>query len=110
VSGERIAAGEGLSGRALARPLKALARAGVLTSATGPGGGYRLARPARSISLLEIVEAIDGPVRGKGPGVGGAAGHRLDDRLQRVCNDAAGAVRRRLRQVSLADLAGGEGG
>ncbi|OXM70710.1 MULTISPECIES: RrF2 family transcriptional regulator [Amycolatopsis] len=44
----------------LAKQLKALVRAGVLTATTGPRGGFRLARPAAEITLLEIVEAVDG--------------------------------------------------
>ncbi len=44
----------------LAKQLKALVRAGVLTATTGPRGGFRLARPASEITLLEIVEAVDG--------------------------------------------------
>jgi Rrf2 family protein len=32
----------------------------VLTGTTGPRGGFRLARPAAEISVLEIVEAVDG--------------------------------------------------
>jgi len=51
--------------------LKALAGAGLLDAERGPFGGYRLARPASELSVLEIVEAIDGPValaRCCGPG------------------------------------------
>ncbi|GAA2376855.1 Rrf2 family transcriptional regulator [Nonomuraea africana] len=44
----------------LAKQLKALVKAGVLAATTGPRGGFRLARPAASITLLQIVEAVDG--------------------------------------------------
>ena len=44
----------------LAKHLQALARAGVLETTKGPRGGYRLARPATKISVLDVVEAIDG--------------------------------------------------
>jgi Rrf2 family protein len=44
----------------LAKHLQAMARAGILGTERGPRGGYRLARPASEITLLEIVEAIDG--------------------------------------------------
>ncbi|GAB6050496.1 Fe-S cluster assembly transcriptional regulator IscR [Hydrogenophilus islandicus] len=36
-----------------------LRRAGLVTSARGPGGGYRLARPLDAISIAEIVDAVD---------------------------------------------------
>jgi Rrf2 family protein len=89
----------------LRKSLKPLVSAGVLRSARGPHGGYRLARPARSITLLEVVEALDGPVRGEAPRVGGREHARFGARLQAVCDRAAGAVRRRLGKVGLADLA-----
>jgi FeS assembly SUF system regulator len=39
-----------------------LAAAGLLESARGTGGGFRLARPAAAISLADIVEAVEGPI------------------------------------------------
>ena len=39
-----------------------LAAAGLLESARGTGGGFRLARPAGAISLADIVEAVEGPI------------------------------------------------
>jgi Rrf2 family transcriptional regulator, iron-sulfur cluster assembly transcription factor len=40
-----------------------LRRSGLVASARGPGGGYRLARPATSITVAEIVDAVDEPIR-----------------------------------------------
>jgi FeS assembly SUF system regulator len=39
-----------------------LAAAGLLTTARGAGGGFRLARGAPDISLADIVEAVEGPI------------------------------------------------
>jgi Rrf2 family protein len=103
VSVEEIAGAGAPSEGFLRKSLKPLASAGVLRSSRGPRGGYRLARPARSITLLEVVEAVEGPLRGFAPRLGGG-GARLDARLQEVCEGAAEAVRRRLGKVSLADL------
>ncbi|GAA4662863.1 Rrf2 family transcriptional regulator [Streptomyces chumphonensis] len=44
----------------LAKQLKALVRAGLLSATTGPRGGFRLARPPAAITLLALVEAVDG--------------------------------------------------
>ena len=44
----------------VAKVLKALAHAGVVAGARGAAGGYRLARPANTISIAEVVAAIDG--------------------------------------------------
>jgi len=40
-----------------------LRRAGLVASARGPGGGYRLARPAEAIAVSDIVEAVEEPLR-----------------------------------------------
>lgn len=45
----------------LLKHLQALSGAGLLTSVPGPTGGYRLAKAADEISLLDIVLAIEGP-------------------------------------------------
>lgn len=47
----------------LAQPLAALVRADVLAAQAGPRGGYRLARPARDVSVYDVVVAIDGEGR-----------------------------------------------
>ena len=39
-----------------------LAAAGLLSSARGAGGGFKLARPIDAISLADIVEAVEGPI------------------------------------------------
>jgi Rrf2 family iron-sulfur cluster assembly transcriptional regulator len=39
-----------------------LRRAGLVASARGPGGGYRLAKPAAAISVAAIVSAVDEPI------------------------------------------------
>jgi Rrf2 family protein len=106
VAWHAIAAAEGLPELFLLKVLKPLASAGVLLSAKGPHGGYRLARRAERITLLDVVEAVDGPVRGEVPRwAADAGGARLDTSLQQACDAAAEAVRGRLRKVSIADLA-----
>jgi len=44
----------------LAKALQQLAGAGIVSSVPGRRGGYRLARPAQEITLLDIVDAVDG--------------------------------------------------
>jgi Rrf2 family protein len=46
----------------MAKILRGLVRAGLLRSSRGVHGGFALARPASEINLLEVVEAIEGPV------------------------------------------------
>lgn len=59
-SAAQLAEHYGLPAAYLAKQLQALVRAGVLTGATGPRGGFRLARPADQITMLDVVEAVDG--------------------------------------------------
>ena len=46
----------------LLRIMKEMAKANILLSKRGPGGGYTLARPAKEITLLEIIEVAGGPI------------------------------------------------
>jgi len=46
----------------MAKILRGLVRAGLLRSSRGVHGGFALARPAAEINLLDVVEAIEGPV------------------------------------------------
>ncbi|NDG05194.1 MAG: SUF system Fe-S cluster assembly regulator, partial [Alphaproteobacteria bacterium] len=46
----------------ISKVLKKLARAGLLATTRGAAGGYRLARPAPEINIVEIIEAMDGPI------------------------------------------------
>jgi Rrf2 family transcriptional regulator, iron-sulfur cluster assembly transcription factor len=60
VRGEDIAREEDLPQPFLSKILKILSSRNILHSVRGPGGGFRLARTAEEITLLDIVEAIDG--------------------------------------------------
>jgi Rrf2 family transcriptional regulator, nitric oxide-sensitive transcriptional repressor len=44
----------------LAKVLSDLARAGILDSSRGPGGGFRLVKDPRAIALADVVHALDG--------------------------------------------------
>lgn len=59
VTCEEIAECETVSKKYLDGILGALRRAGLLTSVRGHGGGYRLARPPREISVFDIVRALE---------------------------------------------------
>ena len=87
-----------------------LASAGLLSSARGTGGGFRLAREAAGISLADIIEAVEGPI---------AMTTCVDDKrsdcaLEGNClvkphlGAVNGVVRGALQGVSLATLAQGE--
>src|ERR671912_1548263 len=46
----------------LAKVLQRLVRTGLLVSTQGTRGGYTLSRPATSISVADVIQAIDGPL------------------------------------------------
>jgi Rrf2 family protein len=55
-----LATYHGISASYLVKHLKALVQQGILVSVPGPNGGYRLARLADEITLLDIVLAVEG--------------------------------------------------
>ncbi len=61
-SAKDVADSFGIPPEALAKILQKLTKAGLLHSQHGMNGGYRLARPAHTISAFEVIQAIDGPL------------------------------------------------
>jgi Rrf2 family iron-sulfur cluster assembly transcriptional regulator len=58
-----IAARQKLSQAYLEQLFGKLRRAGLVDSARGPGGGYRLARPSDTMTIAEIIGAVDEPIQ-----------------------------------------------
>jgi Rrf2 family protein len=106
VASRHIAEAQGLPERFLVKVLKPLVAAQVLLSLRGPNGGYRLARPPKAITLLDIVEAVDGPIRAQVPALEANGDDRLTRKLEAACGLAADVVRQRLQKVRVADLVG----
>lgn len=61
LSGKDLAELHGLSESYLLKHLRALTASGITEAVPGPKGGYRLAHRPETISMLDVVEAIDGP-------------------------------------------------
>ncbi len=57
----RLAALHDVSPSYLAKQLQALSRAGLIQSVQGKAGGYVLTRSSALITVLDVVEAVDGP-------------------------------------------------
>jgi Rrf2 family protein len=108
----RLAEYHGVPAAYLAKHLQAMSRAGLLESVQGPKGGYRLARPATEITVLEVVEAIDGDepafrcaeIRRRGPTARPAREYKGMCGVHAAMNRADAAWRAELRTVTLADL------
>ncbi len=63
LSARRIAEAMGIPTRFLPHVLGDLQRAGLVEAAPGRSGGYRLARNPEAVSLLEVIEAVEGSSR-----------------------------------------------
>jgi Rrf2 family iron-sulfur cluster assembly transcriptional regulator len=109
VSLAEIAERQQLSVAYLEQLFARMRRRGLVVSARGPGGGYRLARPADETTIAEVVTAVDEPLRatrcgGKAAGCmrGGARclTHDLWEETGRHIHDY-------LSSVSLADVLSG---
>src|SRR5947209_12411303 len=94
VASHNIAQARGIPERFLLKVLKPLVSARVLLSIKGPNGGYRLAKPGSEINMLEILEAVDGPIRGQAPFTQDEGDGKLNKKLENICKQAAEAVRK----------------
>jgi Rrf2 family protein len=95
---------KGIPERFLLKILKPLVNVGILHSVKGPNGGYRLAKPANQITLLEVIEAVDGTLRGFVPRTDAKAAEALDAKLEEVCQQITTQERQQLGKVRLSDL------
>jgi Rrf2 family protein len=107
--GDAIASAQAIPTKYLENLLADLRRARLVTSQRGVRGGYRLARPAASITLADVIRAIDGPLAGV-----------RDDAPEDVVYPGAAAslrdvwvalrasMRTVLETVTVADVAGGQ--
>jgi Rrf2 family protein len=108
---EAIAAAEDIPLRFLHNILAALTRAGILSSLRGADGGYELTRLPATITVADIIRAVEGPYAAGGSSES-LAGPPI---ARRGGNDALRAVwavlraneRAVLESVTLADLASG---
>jgi Rrf2 family protein len=109
----RLAEYHGVPAAYLAKHLQSLARAGLVETTKGPRGGYRLARPATEITMLDVVEAIEGDepafrcseIRRRGPAAVPAREYRAKCGIHAAMNRADDAWRRELRNTTIAELA-----
>jgi Rrf2 family protein len=108
----KLAEYHGVPSAYLAKHLQSLARAGVLETVKGPRGGYRLARPAADITVLDVVEAIDGDepafrcteIRRRGPSAVPAREYVHPCGIHAAFTRADDAWRAELATVNITDL------
>lgn len=106
VKGEQLAERQGIPLKYLENILADLRRSGVVASQRGADGGYRLALPADTVSVADIIRAVEGPladVRGTSPEEIGYPGPA--HALQRVWVATRATLRAVLEEVTIADIA-----
>ena len=89
----QIAERRGMPVQFLEQLFSTLRRAGILTSHRGAKGGYTLARPPDEITVLEVVQALDGVVGEEGKEAGG------------IWAEGVEALRETLNSNTIADIA-----
>ena len=108
----KLAEFHGVPAAYLGKHLQALARAGVLQTAKGPRGGYRLSRAPADITILDVVEAIDGDepafrcaeIRRRGPTAMPARYYPHPCGIHTAFDRADEVWRAELRATTIADL------
>lgn len=89
--------------RFLLQILRNLVTHGILRSTRGVDGGYALTRPPEEISLLDVIEAIEGPMdagQGTGEGLPNESRMKLADALSEITSTA----RQQLEAIKFSQL------
>lgn len=108
VKGEAIAVRQGVPANFLENILTDLRRAGIVASQRGAVGGYRLAVPASTITIADVIRTVEGPLAD----VRGGPLEDLDypgpaEALQAVWVATRASLRTVLEEVTIADVATG---
>lgn len=102
---QEIASRQDIPQRYLEQVLLALKRAGLLSSRRGAAGGYQLARPAETVTVGQVLRAVEG---GLAPFDGAARGGHLrggsGDELAELWEDIGRAVAHAVDRVSFGEL------
>jgi Rrf2 family protein len=110
--GRALAQFHGVSESYLLKHMQALTKAGICESTSGPAGGYRLAREPAEITLLDVVEAIEGvepafrcdEIRQRGPTALPSSTYTVRCGIHSVMLEAEAAWKQALRARTIADL------
>jgi len=88
----------------LAKVLQSLVRNRVVSSQRGLGGGFKLARAASAISVLDVLEATDNPLQRIKECPLGLGQHVNLCLVHRFVDEAIAELQQRFRDVTIADL------
>lgn len=94
--------------RFLLQILRHLVTHGILHSTRGVDGGYSLEKKPEEISLLDVIEAIDGPLAAALPALDGGDHVPSAVKLREALEQVTMSSRRQLQAIKLSDLLGPE--
>jgi Rrf2 family protein len=104
VSAVEICNSAGMPDRYVLQLLGKLAKAGIVVATRGREGGYLLARPASTITLLEIIEAADGALDQSLDIALPGLTRNSKAAVRHALNAAVSEARKQLQSVTLAHL------
>lgn len=100
-----IAEAMGIPAQFLHKVMPRLVKVGFLHSRRGARGGYKLARQLEDIKVLDIIEAIDGPIIINRCLIGSSDCDRMGMcSIQEICKQAQQAVTQKFGEFTLADV------
>ena len=91
--------------RFLLQILRNLVTHGILRSTRGVDGGYALIRPPEEVSLLEVIEAIEGPLDGNSAEMIGLP-DEAQTKLHGALKEVTATARQQLESIKLSQLLG----
>src|SRR5688500_2957520 len=100
ITADRIARAQEIPPKFCESILLQLRRGGIVYAQRGPEGGYWLAKPASALTLIEIIEVIDGPL--------GSPRTQAEGALQKVWSALEMAERRILTEVTIEHVINGK--
>ena len=104
VLASRVSKEYGIPLEYLLKILQQLVRANVLRSKRGPRGGFFLAKNSTEISMLEIIEAVDGPMVDHLHLAEQTKNEPFSLKMEATCRDATAKVREIFKSKTLADV------
>ncbi len=106
VSSNKISEEYDIVPECLLKILQQMVRGNILRSRRGVGAGFILARPAKEITLLEIIEAVDGPIASQLELAQIAKKAQFSIEMEKVCERATEKAVSILSRAKLSQMVG----
>jgi Rrf2 family protein len=88
----------------LLKILQQMVRAGILRSKRGPRGGFSLAMSPKKVTMLQIIEAVDGPMSGQQSLFEPTAKGKFTNKIESIHKKAISQAKAVFEKTKLSDL------